>query len=93
MIIFFAQSEQMREDIRDYQRQVEAQRESMLAKRDEDFEVQDKISGKNKLINMALEENRVSLYHLQMDIMQKGFYFVYRIWLKLMLNWRKKLRK
>ena len=56
------QSEQMREDIRDYQRQVEAQRESMLAKRDEDFEVRDKISGKNKLINMALEENRVSCH-------------------------------
>ena len=49
----------MREDTRDYQRQLEAQRETMLAKRDEDFEVRDKISNKNKLLNMALEENKV----------------------------------
>ena len=53
----------MREDIRDYQRQLEAQRETMLAKRDEDFEVRDKISSKNKLINMALEENKVNYCH------------------------------
>ena len=56
------QNEQMREDVRDYQRQLEAQRETMLAKRDEDFEVRDKISNKNKLINVALEENRVRTF-------------------------------
>jgi centrosomal protein CEP290 len=58
------ENEQLRDDIRDFQRQVESQRDTMLAKRDEDFEFRDKITQKNKLLTVALEENRVSFFYL-----------------------------
>lgn len=53
-------NEQLRDDIRDFQRQVESQRETMLSKRDEDMDFRDKMTQKNKLLAAALEENRVT---------------------------------
>jgi len=50
----------MHEDIRDYQRQLEAQRETMVTKRDEDVAHYDRIKKKQDLLNEALNENRVS---------------------------------
>ena len=50
----------MLEDIRDYQRQLEAQRETMVTKRDEDAAHYDHIKKKQDLLNEALDENRVS---------------------------------
>ena len=49
----------LREDIRDLQRQLDAQRETMVAHRDDDDGVKEKISKKNKLLSEALDENRV----------------------------------
>lgn len=54
-------NEQLREDIRDYQRQLENQREVSLAKRDEDTDFRTKMAQKNKLLNAALEENKVCI--------------------------------
>ena len=54
------QNENMYEEIRDYQRQLEAQRETMVTKRDEDAEYHDRIKSKNRLLNEALDENKVS---------------------------------
>lgn len=39
---------------------MDVQRDSILAKRDDDKDVQDKMYSKNKLLNVAMEENRVS---------------------------------
>ena len=49
----------MHEDIRDYQRQLEAQRETMVTKRDEDAEYHDRLKNKNRLLSEALDENKV----------------------------------
>ena len=49
----------MRDDIRDYQRQIESQRETLLAKKDDDSDYRDKMTSKNRLLTAALDENRV----------------------------------
>ncbi len=49
----------MQDDIRDYQRQLESQREAMITKRDDDVGQRDRLTQKNKLLVAALEENRV----------------------------------
>ena len=51
----------LRTDLRDYQRQMESQRESMLQRRGDDVEFQDKLRGKNRELNDQLEEIQVTL--------------------------------
>ena len=53
------QNENLQDEISDYRRQIEAQRETFLSRQDDDREVQSKMTSKNKLLNAALEENRV----------------------------------
>ena len=60
LVLVVRQSDQLREDIRDYQRQLESQRESLLMRRGEDVEARDKITQRNKDLINALDENRVS---------------------------------
>ena len=55
------QIDQLQDDLRDYQRQVEAQRDTMAARQDVDTEYQSKLTSKTRLLNAALDENAVSL--------------------------------
>ena len=54
MNISIEQNDQLRDDMRDLQRQLDAQRETMLSKQDGDKEVAKKIKDKNVLLNAAL---------------------------------------
>lgn len=58
--LLLAQNENMHEDIRDYQRQLEAQRETMVTTRDEDAKHHDRLESKNCQLNEALDQNEVS---------------------------------
>ena len=53
------QNEQLREDLRDIQRQSDAQRESLLNKMDSDQQMSEKMKNKNIMLNNTLDENRV----------------------------------
>ena len=52
----------MREDIRDYQRQLENQRETLISKREGDQVTRTAMTEKVKLLNEAMDENRVCLF-------------------------------
>ena len=54
------QNDQLREEVHDMKRQLEAQRDAMIGRRDGDGDIKDKITQKNLLLNAALDENRVS---------------------------------
>ena len=58
-MIFSCQNDALRQDLRDYQRQMESQRESLRMRRGDDVEYQDKIRQKNREINQQLEEIKV----------------------------------
>ena len=49
------------EQIRDFQRQVESQRETVVGRYDKEREIQEKMTERNRLLNEALEENKVCL--------------------------------
>ena len=55
----------MREDIRDYQRQLEAQRETMMTRRIEDQDYKDRMKTKNKDIAQAFEEIQVKIENVK----------------------------
>ena len=74
MNISIEQNEQLRDDMRDLQRQLDAQRETMLSKQDGDKEVAKKIKDKNVLLNAALDENRVKT-HFCFAILIFSFFF------------------
>lgn len=56
---FKRQNDQLREDLRDIQRQSDAQRESLLNKMDSDQQMSEKMKNKNIILNNTLDENRV----------------------------------
>ena len=58
-------NDQLRDDIRDYQRQLDAQRETMVTRRDDNDAVRETIAKKNRMLSDALEENRVSPVFVQ----------------------------
>lgn len=59
VFFFFFQNDLLKNDLRDYQRQMESQRESLLQKRGDDVEYQDKLRQKNRDLNEQLEEIQV----------------------------------
>jgi len=60
-ILFIFQNAHLRETLRDYQRQLEAQREQIVQTRGGDQETRGKLSDIRKKLNDALDENIVSL--------------------------------
>ena len=61
--------------MRDYQRQLDAQRESLVSRRDDDADFRDKMTSKNRLLNAALEENRVSGLYFLINLSSLAIFF------------------
>ena len=52
------------EQIRDFQRQIESQRETVVGRYDKEREIQERMTERNRLLNEALEENKVQEYFI-----------------------------
>ena len=63
------QNDSLRQDLRDYQRQMESQRESLLQRRGDDMDYADKLRQKNRELNNQMEEIQVSLKNIEIKIM------------------------
>lgn len=68
----YHKNDMLKNDLRDYQRQMESQRESLLQKRGDDVEYQDKLRQKNRDLNEQLEEIQVCNRHFDMNIHVMG---------------------
>lgn len=62
--LFWRQNEQLRQDVTDYQRQIDSQKETLISRRGEDSDYRSQLSKKNLELVQYLDEIQVNFQSL-----------------------------